>query len=103
MSWKQSKLQTKTSLPCSSRGLTDESTRKSSVGFGRMFDQSLTLKTHHQVNKCITRSSVGNNPFKKKTSAHVERNIGERKTRSLIWPTISPNEELGILSLHIPV
>ncbi|GKD99215.1 hypothetical protein Tco_1387199, partial [Tanacetum coccineum] len=107
MAWKESKWQTKTSRPCSAsfnsfRASTDQSTRKSSIEFERTFDQGLTLRAHHKVNKCITRSSLGN-PFKHKASAHLERNTGELKAKTFTWPCIRPNEELSILSLHIPV
>ncbi|GKA37178.1 hypothetical protein Tco_0723743 [Tanacetum coccineum] len=78
MAWKESKWQTKTYRSCSAsfnslRASTDQSTRKSSIEFERAFDQGLTLRAHHKVNKCITRSSLGNR-CKHKASAHLERN-----------------------------
>ncbi|XP_023753045.1 protein TIC 100 [Lactuca sativa] len=114
--WKESKMQTRTSFPSSSfsfsQVLTGQRTRKSSVGYERTFDQGLTLRACHKVNnnkyKCITttRSNIGNS-FNKKSCGHVERNIikiGEGKAQKrLSWPCIHPNEELSILSLHIPV
>ncbi|XP_071705831.1 protein TIC 100 [Rutidosis leptorrhynchoides] len=101
-SWKQSKLHTKTTQSSCSRVSKDERTRKSSIGFERTFDQGLTLRSHHQVNKYITKSTHGN-PFKHKASATLQRKTGEQKTCSSTWPCIRPNEELSILSLHIPV
>ncbi|XP_076910420.1 protein TIC 100-like [Bidens hawaiensis] len=100
VAWKESKLHKKTSL--SSRVLPDQLTRKSSVRFERPFDQGLTLRAQHRVNKCITRSTPGT-PFKQKPSAHVRRNMTEQKTQRLAWPCIRPNEELSILSLHFPI
>lgn len=102
VSWKESKSHTKTSLPCCSHVSTYQSTRKSSIGFERTFNQCLTLRAHHQVNKYITRSSLGNS-YKHKASANLQRNMGEQKADSLTWPCIRPNEELSILSLHIPI
>ncbi|XP_076957632.1 protein TIC 100-like [Bidens hawaiensis] len=100
VAWKESKLHKKTSL--SSRVLPDQLTRKCSVRFERSFDQGLTLRGHHRVNKCITRSTSGT-PFRQKPFAYVQRNMSEKKTRSLAWPCIRPNEELSILSLHVPI
>lgn len=107
MAWKESKMQTKTSRPCSasfnsSRASTDQSTRKSFIEFERTFDQGLTLRAQHKVNKYITRSSLGNRSTHK-ASARLERNTGEQKAHTFTWPCIRPNEELSILSLHIPV
>ncbi|KAJ0854828.1 hypothetical protein HanRHA438_Chr14g0666851 [Helianthus annuus] len=97
VAWKESKLHKKTSLP--SRVFPDQGTLKSSISFQRTFDQGLTLRAHHQVNKYITRSTIG----KQKASAHLQRNTSEDKTQSFTWPYIHPNEELSILSLHIPI
>ncbi|KAI3799329.1 hypothetical protein L1987_34622 [Smallanthus sonchifolius] len=99
VAWKESKLHKKTSLP-SSQGLTDQRTRKSSIRFERTFDQGLTLRAHYKVNKYITRSTLGT---PQKASAHLQRNMSEHKTQSLTWPCIRPNEDLSILSLHVPV
>ncbi|KAI3793808.1 hypothetical protein L1987_36430 [Smallanthus sonchifolius] len=100
VAWKESKLGKKSSL--SSRVLADQLTRKSSIRFERTFDQGLTLRAHHKVNKYITRSTLGI-PFKQKASAHLQRNTSEHKTQSLTWPCIRPNEDSSILSLHVPV
>ncbi|KAK9061593.1 hypothetical protein SSX86_018775 [Deinandra increscens subsp. villosa] len=100
--WKESKLHKQTRLGSSSGALTDQWTRKSSIRFEQTFDQGLTLRARHQVNKYITKSTVGT-PFKQKASAHLQRNTSEQKTQSLTWPCIRPNEELSILSLHIPI
>ncbi|KAI3520589.1 hypothetical protein L1887_10039 [Cichorium endivia] len=97
--WKESKLQANSRTSC---GLTGQCTRKSWVGYERKFDQGLTLRAQKQVNRCIIRSSFGNG-FKKKSFGHVERKMGVQKGESLSWPCISPNEELSILSLHIPI
>ncbi|KAL8247240.1 hypothetical protein R6Q59_008456 [Mikania micrantha] len=101
VTWKESKLHKKISLPFPGV-LTDQWTRKSSLGFERTFEQGLTLRAHHQVNKCIIRSTPGT-PFKQKAFADLERNMSEQKTQSFTWPCIHPNEEFSILSLHSPI
>ncbi|XP_076887224.1 protein TIC 100-like [Bidens hawaiensis] len=100
VAWKESKVHKKTSL--SPRVLPDHLTRRSSVRFERPFDQGLTLRAYHRANKYITRSTP-DTPFKQKPFARVQRNTGEQKTQSLAWPCIRPNEELSILSLHVPI
>nr|XP_043631962.1 protein TIC 100 [Erigeron canadensis] len=100
--WKASRLHTKTSLPCSSQVMRDQLTRKCSISFERTFDQGLTMRAHHQTNKLITKSTHGNR-LKHKASAHLQSNTGEPNRHSLTWPCIRPDEELSILSLHIPI
>lgn len=98
VAWKESKLQTKPAASSSSTfGSCEWSRKSSSVGFRRMFDQgstlTLTLRARdHQVNnKHVTSSSL--------KPKRVKRRNMMQKPQTFTWP----NEDLGILSLHIPV